>query len=199
MTILSDDTASAGNDTVASDTVAGGDTVAGADTVAGGDPKKDEAPVVPEKYEFKFAEGVKVDEARLAKFSEAAKSLKLTQEQAQSLADQYAEAVAEGATAQTKAWETMVAKWGEDARTDKEFGGTNFDANVGLANKVLTKYGTPQLRQTLNETGVGNHPEIIRLLVKIGKDISEDAITPGGSPAATGETSAAKRLYPNMA
>lgn len=191
-TLLGADTAAAGNDTSAAGNDASNDSIAGADSIAG-----DKAPEVPEKYEFKFADGVKVDEARLAKFSETAKGLKLSQEQAQSLADIYAEAVAEGQASQQKAWTEMVDGWAEQARTDKEFGGANFEANVGLAKKVIDKYGTPELRETLNQTGLGNHPDLIRLLVKVGKDISEDTIKPG-TPASA-EKTLAQRLYPSMA
>ena len=51
---------------------------------------------------------------------------------------------------------------------------------------VFDKFGTPALRAFLNETGVGNHKELVNFMIKIGNSISEDAIADGGQPATQG-------------
>jgi len=38
----------------------------------------------------------------------------------------------------------------------------------------VNKFGSPNLIKTLDETGFGDHPELIRLLSKIGKTMKED-------------------------
>ncbi len=132
------------------------------------------APIVPEKYEFKAPEGAKVDDALAERVSVAAKSMKLTAEQAQAMYD--------GVNAETKAfaesrqaeWQTLRESWAGAVKADPEIGGAEFDKNVGLARKVVNKFGSPNLIKTLDETGFGDHPELIRLLSKIGKTMKED-------------------------
>ena len=59
--------------------------------------------------------------------------------------------------------------WQEESRTDAEFGGDDFDDNLAVAKDMLLRYSTPKLRDLLNESGLGNHPELIRMLVRAGK------------------------------
>jgi len=49
----------------------------------------------------------------------------------------------------------------------------------------------------LDQTGMGNHPELVRTFAQIGKAISEDKIHMGNQ--SHGERSAADILYPNQA
>ena len=58
-------------------------------------------------------------------------------------------------------------------------------------------FGTPELRDVLNMTGLGNHPEIIRAFYRAGKAISEDAFV-SGSPRRADDMDAAKRMFPTM-
>lgn len=193
MTVLGDDTAAPD---LGADTGTGADTVTGADTMGGDSIKGD---VVPEKYDFKLPEGITADAAMLTEFEGVAKELKLGQEGAQKLVDIYTKAMDGAVKANAAAYDKVVTGWLDAAKADKEFGGAAFDANIGLARKAIDKFGGPGFINMLNETGAGNHPEVIRLLVKVGKTISEDGINPGGSPSGTTEKTVAQRLYPNLA
>jgi hypothetical protein len=59
----------------------------------------------------------------------------------------------------------------------------------------MDAFATPELRTLLNESGLGNHPEIIRAFYRAGKAISEDGFVAGGHKAT--DKGDAKRLYPN--
>lgn len=156
------------------------------------------APVVPEKYEdFKLPEGVEVDAEMLDAFKPLAKELGLTQENAQKLVDLQAKASQKMAEANAKAWTTMVEKWANDAKADKEYGGVNFNENIGVARKALDHFGTPALKAMLNETGVGNHPELIKFAIKVGKEMQSGGVLVGGKK--TEATDIAHILYPNLA
>ena len=156
--------------------------------------KTDEKPGAPEKYEFKAPEGQEFSSEVLGKFSEAAKDLNLPQEAAQKLLDKIAPAFAER---QANALEAARVQWESDAKADKEFGGDKLDENLAVAKKALDQFGTPELRTLLNESGLGNHPEIIRVLYRAGKAISEDRIVTGGGGQSAPQ-SVAQRMYPNM-
>lgn len=157
--------------------------------------KQDAKPEVPEKYEFKMAEGVQMDEAAVEAYSEFAKEAGLSQEAAQKLIDKLAPTMQ---TRMTEAVQQARNAWGESARTDKEFGGDKLQENLAVAKKAIDAFGTPELRTLLNESGLGNHPEIIRAFYRAGKAISEDKFVPAGAKVPGGSKDLAKSLYPNQ-
>jgi hypothetical protein len=62
----------------------------------------------------------------------------------------------------------------------------------------VTGFGTPELRTLLNESGLGNHPEVIRMMYRAGKAISEDRFVAPSAGGPTGSKDFAKSLYPNQ-
>lgn len=155
------------------------------------DPKATE-PVVPESYELQMPDGVELDKAAAEEFTAIAKELKLDQAAAQKLAD----IGAKMATRQAEAHAQLVETWTEQVKTDKEIGGDKLDENLGIARKAIDTFGSPELKALLNSTGLGNHPEVVKLAFKVGKAISEDRFVQGSPKGA--ETDMAKKLFPNM-
>lgn len=147
----------------------------------------------PETYEFKAAEGAELDPTVIEQFSTVARELDLTQDKAQLLLDKMGPVIASRQAEQIQAIQTQ---WANEARTDKEFGGDKLNENLATAKKALEAFGSPELRTLLNDSGLGNHPEFIRLLYRAGSKISEDQLVPGTKAAghAPGDP---KRLYPN--
>ncbi len=154
-----------------------------------------DAPVVPEKYEFKAPEGTEYDPEVLEAFSGAARKGGLSQDAAQKLIDEMAPALAARQVDQVQA---IHHEWLETSSADKEFGGEKLKENLGVARKALDSFGTPELRTLLDETGLGNHPEVIRVLYRVGKAISEEKFV-GGSPRGTGAANPASVLYDKTA
>lgn len=150
----------------------------------------------PEKYEFKYPEGYQVDEASLGEYSTAFKELGLTNEQAQRLVDMDAKRSASSSEAAIAAQKQQVETWVGELKSDPEFGGAKFEANVGIANKALAAFGSPELTQFFKETGLGNHPLLVKAFHKIGTQLGEGSIhkTTSDQPA---ERSIAERMYPN--
>ena len=147
------------------------------------------------EYEpFTMPEGVAADEEILGEFAATAKELKLSQKDAQRLADL-------GAKIQTKQAENFrntQTQWMEQSKTDTEFGGPALQENLGTAKRALEAFATPELRTLLNQSGLGNHPEVIRHFVRVGKAISEDGRIVTGSKAGA-PADPAKRMFPNQA
>ena len=144
----------------------------------------------PESYEFKAPEGTQFDDAVIGAFSEVAKELNLPQDQAQKVLDKMAPVIA---ARQAEQFQAARAEWGEAAKTDKEFGGEKLAENLGVAKKALDTFATPELRALLDASGLGNHPEVIRVFYRAGKAISEDRFVAGQA----GKTNQgdARRLY----
>lgn len=146
----------------------------------------------PEKYEFKAPDGKEYDAAVLEPFSAAAKEAGLTQAAAQTILEKMAPALAARQSEQVTAVQTG---WVNDSKSDKEFGGDSLPANLAIAKTALDTFATPEFRKLLDDTGLGNHPEVIRTLVRVGKGLKEDSFVGGG--ATKGPTDIAAKLYPN--
>lgn len=109
-------------------------------------------------------------------------------------ADRQAAAVSEQATELAASFSKQVDQWGKDAQADAEIGGDKYAENVAVASKAIEAFGSPELRNLLNESGLGNHPEMIRFAFKAGASLSESSIVkPTGEAAAR---SFADSLYP---
>lgn len=131
-------------------------------------------------------------------FKAWAKEHNLPQDKAQQVAALGAQLVQDVQSKQVAAIQEQIDGWKIASTTDKEFGGDRLNENLAVANKALTTFGSPDLVKMLKETGLGNHPEVIRMLVNVGKQVSEDGFS-GGKPGSTPQQSnTAQRMYPNM-
>jgi hypothetical protein len=159
-----------------------------------GDKEGDKKPEgAPEAYEFKASEGAELDKEAVAQFEPIARELNLSQEQAQKLVDLYGSKVMpQLMKQQADTWQKQVADWGTAAKDDAEIGGDKFDGNLTRAKQAMDKFATPQLREFLESTGMGNHPELIRVFVKVGAAMSEDGLVTSNEK---GQRSAADVLY----
>lgn len=150
----------------------------------------------PEKYEFTAPEGMELDQSMVEQFTPIAKELNLTQEQAQKLVDLHNQSVSSTIEAQAAEWNKTMKEWVDEIKQDKEIGGQVFDENIGIARGVLEKYATPGLREVLETSGMGNHPEVVRFITRIGKAMQDDSIRTGNT--ATGAPKdPAHVLFPN--
>lgn len=127
---------------------------------------------VPEdgKYALKMPDGVPLDEKLLEAVAPTFKELGLSHKQAQSLADKF---IAHQ-TAQAEQWGQTVEGWANQARQDPEIGGVKWDNTVQAATSVVRRFGNEGLREYLNASGGGNHPEMIRFMAKVAAVIGED-------------------------
>lgn len=144
----------------------------------------------PEKYEWAAPEGVTLDESIMGSLSEVAKELNLPQAAAQKLVDKIAPVMAQR---QVEQFEALRTEWRQASSSDQEFGGAKLTENMAVAKKALDAFGTPEFRQLLEQTGMGNHPEVIRTFYRAGKAISEDGLVSGSAPKAPRD---ARSLFP---
>lgn len=135
----------------------------------------------PEAYsDFDLPEGVELDSGLIEQASPIFKEMGLSQAQAQQLVSLYADQQRASFESQVESFNQTTQQWLDEAKADKDLGGEKFDENVAAAKTALAKFGTPELAQLLNDTGVGNHPEIIRVFSKVGALLNEDVPGSGG-------------------
>lgn len=154
-------------------------------------------------YEIKAPEGQSYDASVLSVYTDTAKELGITQDAAQKLIDKLGPAVA---ARQQEQIATLHTQWVEETKADAEIGGAKLQETLGYAQKAISAFGTDGLRSLLEQSGLGSHREIIALLSKAGRAISEDKLLTKGtsvvsetkSPAQDFNTVAA-RMYPKHA
>ncbi|MCE5328153.1 MAG: hypothetical protein LLG01_17230 [Planctomycetaceae bacterium] len=145
----------------------------------------------PEAYQWTMPEGVTLDPTVLDAYGTAARELGLPQDQAQSIVDRVAPAMAAAQAAQVKAWE-------EAAAADPEIGGDKLPETLATAKAALEALGTPEMVKTLNELGWGSHPDVIRFMAKVGRAIGPDTIPARGNGPSNDGRSIAQRLFSSM-
>jgi hypothetical protein len=191
-----------------------GNTLLGADPEAskeGGDPaspdegdqqQKDAAAALigaPEKYEFDLGEGVTFDQQAFDAFEPVLREMDLSQDAANRLLGGYAEKVLpvlqERADAQaSQAGEELRADWAKQTMADKEIGGAKLEESKAMAARAMARF-LPQnedgqrFRTFLNESGLGNHPEMMRMLSRAGRELGEASADPGSKTVAERSTS----------
>lgn len=146
--------------------------------------------------DFSLPEGIEADASSLDTAKQLFAADGLSQERAQSYIDLYATKMQEAVEAPYRLWAETQRAWQEAVKTDREIGGPRLAANLAVAAKAVDRFGGDVLRQALNASGAGNHPDVIRAFIRIGKAISEDALVLGRGVAHEGR-SRADRLYPN--
>lgn len=163
------------------------------------DKSDDPAAKIPEdgKYALTMPEGVEVDQELLDALGPKFAAKKMTNGEAQELADEFIKVQTQRAEKQAEAWaKTVSTDWPAQARADKEIGGANWDASAANAVRAVKTLGTPALKEYLDASGGGNHPELIRFMAKVGSMIKEDDPAKGNAPGkATRDR--AEVLYPD--
>lgn len=161
------------------------------------------------KYEeLKVPEGL--DEGRVKSWLDIVNDPKLSAtERASKELEVYHTAVKEigeqAAAHQRKVWTDYNDGLKTDLRKDTEIGGAKMDAALSRAKAVVLEMLPPESAQKFlafaDYSGMGNHPEVIRLLNKIGEklNIFETGITPANAkPPAPQKGPGNRGWYPTM-
>ena len=151
------------------------------------------------KYNLKMPEGVKVDQELLDAVGGDFKELGLTHKQAQQLADKFTKVQQDRAVKQTEGWANTISKWADDAKADKDIGGAKWNDTVASATRAVNTFGTPGLKEYLNASGGGNHPELIRFMAAVGNAVREDNPASGGNGGAGKPADPAHVMFPTDA
>ena len=191
----------------------------GADDAA---PAADAAPAgPPEAYELTAPEGITLDAASIELATPVFKDLGLNNEQANKLMpvaaefakriqDQGQQAIMTEVMAQRREWlrevENDTTLFADQVGEDDD-GDPVFEINphkraktLALTAKALDTLGAPKgspFRSFLTDSGLGNHPEMIRMFRKIGETIGEDNSFVRADGAAPIERNPARIMYPN--
>ncbi|GAA0335430.1 hypothetical protein GCM10009087_52310 [Sphingomonas oligophenolica] len=161
---------------------------------------------VPESYQLEAPEGFAIDPEALAIATPVFRELGLSNDQASKLmpvAAQFAQGLSDKLNAQILSQVRADRKaWLDTAMADREIGGAHWKETLAKGAFALDNLGFPKgspFRVLLDESGLGNHPEMIRAWAKVGRAIGEDGdfVRGAGTPHSRRDT--AETLYPNDA
>lgn len=146
-------------------------------------------------------EGMAVDKVALEVFTPVAKELGLSNEGMSKVVSVYAEKVLPIVTQQVVdgIQQDVVAthaQWATETnemlKTDAAFEGKKLSEVQQVAAKTLDRFGGPDFRSFLEETGIGNHPAMVKMAYLVGTAISEDTTFERGNTAPKPKTSVEK-------
>jgi hypothetical protein len=78
---------------------------------------------------------------------------------------------------------------------DKEYGGAQFEQSLKTAQKAITQFADDNFISLLEESGLGDHPEMLRFFYRLGQHISEDTFQNTHENASSTPKSVADILY----
>ncbi|GAB5471747.1 MAG: hypothetical protein Kilf2KO_47770 [Rhodospirillales bacterium] len=147
---------------------------------------------------FSFPEGFAVDEAQLSGFQDWVAANAVEPSQAQALIDLYLQGQEKQRQEALDARVAEVGDWEARARSDAVTGGPDFERKLAVARGALDRFGDPGLRDLLDASGLGSHPDVLRWMYRVGQATADDRFIPPGSGSAPLSPEArARRLYDN--
>lgn len=146
-------------------------------------------PEAPDKYEIKvdpklerlFAEG------DLKSFREAAHKMGLTQKQVNDLMT--------WEQGRVGANQAALSEMRQSTETElKNEWGAAFDRNLGLAARAVIESGGKDLLKFLDDTGLGNHPALIKAFAKMGQILADEGYMEGDIAGTSAPSEARDRI-----
>lgn len=69
--------------------------------------------------------------------------------------------------------------WYKEISNDPEYGGAKLKETAEFAKRALKEFGDDRLIKDLDNTGLGNHPSLVKMLSQIGKLMADDKLVRG--------------------
>lgn len=115
----------------------------------------------------------------------------------------------------------MHQEWAQESMNDPEFGGSNLQENLTQARKTMNSFSTPavdangkavlhqdgamkgqqmtKIEVVMNQTGMGNNPDVIRVFHRAGQALGEDHYVKGDMKPVERKKTPGEIMYPSMA
>jgi len=150
-------------------------------------------------YDFSPPEGIEVDTEAKGQFQELAKEHGLSEEVAKQFWDLGMQTLQNNDPQKfmEQARDQNRTAWYNEVKNDPELGGENFEQTQQLAKRAVKEFGDENFLNLLEDSGLANHPTVVRYLTRVGKEVSEGSFSKSNSGNSQPK-SAAHILYPNQ-
>lgn len=152
-----------------------------------------QAKLPPEQYELQLPKDSLLEAAHVEQIAAFAKAQGLSQTQAQAILNRESQAAASLEASQATLLKDQAQTWLDTAAKDPEIGGEAFPRHAELTKRFTDTFGSEALRQALDATGLGNHPEFIRLAYRVAQTMTDDQWVTGKTT--TTSITAEDKLY----
>lgn len=126
-----------------------------------------------EEYDLSEVVPKEYDQGTVEEFKKKAFENGMSQESVKKMAEWYKEV--ETANLQKMAQAKQQLADQQVLQLKQEFG-VNFDREVKNARKALDAYTDNDFKKYMDESGLGNHPALVKAFAKIGRELSEDRL-----------------------
>ena len=121
-------------------------------------------------------------------FRQFAHELGLNNQQAETIYQAYQQDIAERDQASQQNFEQFEV---DNLNALQQEWGDQFNHNLEMARRAFMNFATPEAVQIVEETGMGNHPELLKVFARIGEVLAEDSVLPGTNNSVLGGMNAA--------
>lgn len=122
------------------------------------------------KDDYVFADDVGADLTEI--YKNISIKAGLTKEQAKIISDSFVELQRVESEKISADMDTNIINWHNELK--KEFGDA-YDKRIDVAKRGLNAFGDDGLKQLLKDTGLHQHPAMVKLFAKVGKELLEDS------------------------
>lgn len=159
--------------------------------------KEDGKAEQPADWELAAPEDFPVPAENLKSFSDAAKKLGLSKEQAEGMLAWHQSFHNDAMAANEAAMKQTVTAWQKEMAADAEFGGQNSKATLANARKALAAFDEDgKLRALLRNSGYQFQPDIVRVVARVGAAMAEHDFV--GNSGGGRKMPLHERMYPEM-
>ena len=143
--------------------------------------EKDPADLIPDTYEITTSTGEQLEGEDLDKLNQVCKKAGITQKQAQMLFSAYENDVSNFNQQLQSSYNQQLQSWRDAVMNDRELGQENFEKTKANIKNVISRFGSSELSDFLNKSGLGYNPDFVRFVNKVGSLISNDNNFIGGN------------------
>lgn len=152
-------------------------------------------------YAYTPPEGVEMDPTLYEPYAVAAREAGLTQRQFEALTPKAVEIIQAVQARSLAAWHETQRNWQAEVAADRELAGPTPGSLAPEASAAMHRwvqaYGGPELLKALSVTGAGNHPAMLKAIMRAGKAMGEEDDV-SGAPRSPSGSDALANLYPSM-
>lgn len=139
----------------------------------------------PIEIELKLPEGSLLKPEIIEQVKSYAKEKNLAPEVAQALIEREHNAVKSYHDSLISNYENEKSEWVKQSLNDPEIGGEHFGQNAELAKRAMERFGSANFIKLIEDRGYGNHPEVIRFMMNVGKSMASDKLVQPGAQASS--------------
>ena len=143
--------------------------------------EKDPADLIPDTYDITTSTGEQLSGEDLDKLNQVCKKAGITQKQAQMLFSAYENDAFNFNQQLQRSYNQQLQSWRDAVMNDRELGQENIEKTKANIKNVIGRFGSSELSDFLNKSGLGYNPDFVRFVNKVGSLISNDNNFIGGN------------------